>query len=204
VSAPLVAGSIIDKIPDQFPTQFPTQFPAKFQTRCFTQSNGLPNVTNSQSLILVLWGNGFDELAATIFVAGLRHMGKRVKLVGLNSQHITGHHGLTLVPDLSLEQALRAVKQVQCLIVPAPVAVLQQFSYDPRIAELLDNAIRRNALILVDGRPNNEQLIEQLAPFSDFAGQRLSGKPEQKVSLLEYPPHETLLSFVQTVLSPQI
>lgn len=162
-------------------------------------------MTNSQSLVLVLWGNGFDELAATIFVAGLRHMGKRVKLVGLNSQHITGHHGLTLVPDLSLEQALRTVKQVQCLIVPAPVAVLQQFSYDPRIAELVDNAIRLNALILVDGRPNNEQLIiEQLAPFSDGSGQRPRGRPTQKVSLLEYPPHESLLSFVQTVLSPQI
>lgn len=110
-------------------------------------------MTTSSHLILVLWGQGFDEIAASIFVAELRRLGKRVKLVGLNSQQIVGQHGVTLVPDLPLGQALRAAHRIQCIIVPAPFAALTQFSYDPRLAELLGLANNQHALMVMDASP---------------------------------------------------
>ena len=56
--------------------------------------------------VLVLWAERFDEAAATIFVTVLREAGLRVKVVGLTPPPVSGAHGLALVPDLSLDQAL--------------------------------------------------------------------------------------------------
>ena len=147
----------------------------------------------SHSIILVLWGQGFDEIAASIFVAELRHLGKRVKLVGLNSQHIAGQHGVTLVPDLSLGQALQSANRIQCLIIPAPLAVLQQFSYDPRLAELLAIVARNQALTVVAALASDHSPF-QINNFSTFT----------PAELLAYPTNDELLPFVHTYLAPRI
>jgi hypothetical protein len=150
-------------------------------------------VTASQQIILVLWGQGFDEIAASIFVAELRRLGKRVRLVGLNSQHIAGQYGVTLLPDLPLGQALRTANRIRCIIVPAPLASLQQFSYDPRLAELLGIAMNHQALAVVAASPT-ESLHPQTNSLSQFA----------MLHLLPYPPNEELLSFVQGELVPRL
>jgi len=144
-------------------------------------------------IVLVLWGQGFDEIAASIFVAELRRLGKRVKLVGLNQQHIAGQHGLTLVPDLPLGQALSVANRIQCIIVPAPLAALQQFSYDPRLAELVGLAAHNQAFVVVDS-----PVSHNLYPFTANA------PPFSNIIQLEYPSCEELLPFVQTVLAPRL
>jgi hypothetical protein len=149
------------------------------------------NVTATHHIILVLWGQGFDEIAASIFVAELRRLGKRVKLVGLNSQHIAGQHGVTLVPDLPLGQALRVANRIQCLIVPAALATLQQFSYDPRLAELLGLATSQQALIVI----NTPEAAEPPAARSFFSGVERA---------LEYPATPALVDFVQMTLSARL
>lgn len=144
-------------------------------------------------MILVLWGYGFDEIAASIFVAELRRAGKRVKLVGLNSQQIAGQHGVILFPDLLLGQALRAANRIQCIIVPAPLAALKQFSHDPRLAELLGLATSQNALVVANASPAVEH---------DLSHTSLPVFPLHR--LLPYPSPEELMGFVQNVLVPRL
>ena len=147
-------------------------------------------MTASNRTIFVLWGQGFDEIAASIFVGELRRMGKRVKLVGLNQQTTVGQNGLILVPDLALGQALSAAQQVHCLLVPAPLTALQQFSHDPRLVELLQRAVDNQALIVVETPPADahQGQVNQLPPF-----------PTRQI--LPYPAIEELLTFVQTELA---
>ena len=172
---------------------------AQLQAKCGLASSRFANVRSSCHSILVLWGKGFDEIAASIFLAELRRMGKRVKLVGLNSQHSAGQHGVTLVPDLPLGQALRMANKVCCLIVPAPLSVLQQFSYDPRIAELLGLSTNNGALFVV--HHTHARGLEQVQrddstesfPFL-IAGEHV----------LEYPETDALLNFVQGPLRARL
>ena len=120
-------------------------------------------------------------------------MGRRVKLVGLKHQQIAGQHGLTLVPDLSLGQALQAGKQTPCIIIPAPLAALQQFSYDPRLAELLQLATENEAVFLVAALPADKSLLQlnALPPF-------------ETLRMMTYPVIEELLSFIQTELGSRL
>ena len=171
-----------------------TVFPKYMPTGSVAQRAWFTNVTTTSLTILVLWGQGFDEIAASIFVAELRRMGKRVKLVGLNSQRIVGQHGLALVPDLTLGQALRHATHIGCIIVPAPLAALQRFSYDPRLAELLEAAANNHALIVSDGGYVSSH-DAAYAPRG-FAAPARPG--------LGYPSHIALIPFVHEVLSPQI
>jgi hypothetical protein len=157
-----------------------------FLGRYFASLSRLVIVTDSNRTVLVFWGQGFNEIAASIFVGELRRLGMRVKLVGLNSRQIAGQHGLTLVPDWTLGQALDLADQVKCIVIPAPLAALQQFSYDPRLAELLQVVVSCQALLVVDCR----QIASPLFPSPYHA--------------LEYPSLETLVPFVQAVLWPRL
>jgi hypothetical protein len=148
-------------------------------------------VTDYLDDVLVLWGQGFDEITASIFVVELRRAGVRVKLMGLNSRQIAGQHGLALVPDLTLGQALRRANRTCCIILPAPVAAIKQFSYDPRLAELLGRAVSHRALLVMDAPPTNEVLL---------------GNPllQSFPNVLAYPPFEELISFVHIILGPRL
>lgn len=145
--------------------------------------------------VLVLWGQGFDEITASIFVVELRRAGVRVKLMGLNSRQIAGQHGLALVPDLTLGQALRRADRIRCIILPAPVAAIKQFSYDPRLAELLERAAGNQALLVMDALPTHELLLSN--PL-------LQSFPNALTDTLAYPPFEELISFVHINLGPRL
>ena len=152
-------------------------------------------MTASHYAVLVLWGQGFDEIAASIFVAELRRLGIHVKLVGLKSRQSAGQHGLTLVPDLTLGQALRMGDRIHCIIVPAPLVALQQFSYDPRLAELLRPAqenppfLVANALSIPQDQSGNPFFSSLSTPLFDTS---------------TYPPVTALLLFIQEVLEPRL
>jgi hypothetical protein len=164
-------------------------------------------------IVLVLWGQGFDEVAASIFVAELRRLGERVQLVGLNRQQLAGHHGLTLVPDLPLGQALSVASRIQSIIVPAPLATLQQFSYDPRLAELLGRAMDNHALLVLNAMPSQEhsRVLFQPASHSPPLPKLTSGPnatpspaPDLSLNLLVYPATDELITFVQFELAPRL
>lgn len=92
-------------------------------------------MSRSEEYIFVLWGNGFDEATATIFVTELRRVGFRVKMVGLTQRHLGGACGLVLVPDMTLEQALPLVDKVSCLVVPYTSSGSKRLWNDPRLSE---------------------------------------------------------------------
>ena len=113
-------------------------------------------MTQLRNYHFVLWGEGFDEITATIFVTKLRKAGLLVKLVGLNAQHLAGAHGLTLVPDLTLGHAVKLVRQTAAVIMPCTGPELLPFSIDPRLNEFLTQAQLNNACLVIKESPQLE------------------------------------------------
>ncbi len=97
-------------------------------------------MVKSRDYVFVLWGDRFDETVATIFVTELREAGLLVKVVGLTSRHISGAHGLTLLPDLTLDQALPLADQAVCLIIPATSQWGKRLNNDPRVHKFIKQA----------------------------------------------------------------
>jgi len=111
--------------------------------------------------VFVLWSDGFDEMAATIFVSELREAGLLVQVVGLLPRQINGAHGLALVPDLTLDQALPLASSAICIIVPSSSRWGKHFDNDPRIYQLLKQA-HQNQAIFVTGikKEVNDTLLD--------------------------------------------
>jgi transcriptional regulator GlxA family with amidase domain len=101
-------------------------------------------------IVFVLWADRFDETLAALFVAELRKAGLRVKLVSLAGQPSSGAYGLTLVPDLTLEQALPMAQQASCVVIPCGDAGLKRLKNDPRIQQFLVQTHAAGAMFVVD------------------------------------------------------
>lgn len=100
-------------------------------------------------MVFVLWADRFDETLAALFVADLRKAGLRVKLVSLAGQPSSGAYGLTLVPDLTLEQALPMAQQASCVVIPCGDAGLKRLKNDPRIQQFLVQTHNAGAAFIV-------------------------------------------------------
>lgn len=148
-------------------------------------------MTDAQPVVLTLWGQGFDEIVAATFVGELRRLGVRVKTVGLNMQQTMGRHGLALLPDLTLDQALSLVQQASCVIIPGTTAHLQRFGYDPRLAELLQRAAAANTLFVISQSPPPPGAPQRELPAT------LAGA-------LTYLDDQNIGDFVRSVLMPQL
>lgn len=85
----------------------------------------------------VLWGDGFDEVLAVTFVTALRKAGLRVKLVGLRLQPMTGAYGVTLLPEIALDEALTDREHLSGLVVPCDEGGWQRLQQEPRLYQLL-------------------------------------------------------------------
>lgn len=142
-------------------------------------------MTHAHPMVLTLWGQGFDEIVAATFAGELRRLGVRVKTVGLNMQQTMGRHGLTLLPDLTLDQALSLAQQTSCVIVPGTIGHLQQFGYDPRLAELLQRTAAAKSIFVVGQSP-----IPAGPPTLDGA--------------LTYAEGDDINAFVRGVLMPRL
>lgn len=138
-------------------------------------------------IAFVLWADRFDEALAALFVAELRKAGLRVKLVSLASQPSSGAYGLTLVPDLTLEQALPLVGQASCVVIPCGAAGLKRLKNDPRLQEFLVQAHNADAAFIVHQSGVND-LARCAWPFSS--------KPEPVV----YTDGEDALGAVRRVV----
>ncbi len=140
--------------------------------------------TKLRQPILVLWGDGGEETVATIFVAELRAAGRLVKLVGLGGKRLVGVHGLALIPDMTLGQALAHASKAAYVIIPFTGAGLQRFATDPRLQQLCELA-----------RSNGAQFIHS-NDAAARAALRTIIDTDPSCDLLTYPQGEALFEFV--------
>ena len=136
---------------------------------------------NVRDYIFVLWGNQFDPLAAIVFVTQLREAGLRVKLVGLARQRTRGTHGVTLVPDLTLEQVLPLANKAIGVIIPCDSLGSPQLLNDPRLEDFFAQAGRAKFVI---GQTSNLAFDSLFPPLSDH-------------QIVIYPDHEDLVAFAR-------
>jgi hypothetical protein len=134
--------------------------------------------------VFVLWGDKFEERAATIFVAELREAGLRVKVVGLTPQQIHGWHGLALVPDLTLDQALSLAASTICLVIPYASPGIKRLKNDPRLADLFLQADAHQARFVL-GQVSESELAEAGLP------------PLSSEQVMIYPESEDLVGFAR-------
>jgi len=138
----------------------------------------------TRDYVFVLWGDGFDETVATIFVTELREAGLLVKVVGLTPRQISGARGLALVPDLTLDQALPLAAQAIGLIIPAAAGQSQWLNNDPRLGQFFEQASSNQARFVMGSRPEIGQAELEL-PAS------VQGK------VMVYPEAEGVMKFAR-------
>lgn len=123
-------------------------------------SNEVNLMPTCKHYIFVLWGHNFDEQMATIFVTELRRAGWLVKVVGLTPGTLSGVHGLALLPDLTLGQALPLASRAVCIIIPTTSLDFDYLHTDPRLHNFIQQATVHGAQFVIGPLPNN--LTERL------------------------------------------
>ena len=124
---------------------------------------------DTKDYIFVLWGEQFEAVSAAIFVTELREIGLRVKLVSFNRTRITGTHGLTLYPDLILEQALPLANKTIAVIIPCGSLGTKPLENDPRLADFFHEAYESSAQFVIGQQLKTSYLadINLLPPEQD-------------------------------------
>jgi len=140
----------------------------------------------SHNYVFVLWGNKFEEATASIFITHLREEGLKVKVVGLSARRLKGAHGLALVPDLTLDQALPLATRAICVILPYISHGIKRLMNDPRLRIFLERASTNKATFVI-GHLNGFDITEiGLFPEATDAA-----------SVLIYPNNEDLVRFAR-------
>lgn len=103
----------------------------------------------SQRCCFVLWSEQCDEAAAALFVTNLRAAGLRVWVVGVSGKRLTGAHGLGLMTDLALDQAIDLAHGLSCIILPCGGERLERLLNDPRLVTLLQVGAAQQAQFLL-------------------------------------------------------
>ncbi len=142
----------------------------------------------SQRCCFVLWGEQCDEAAAALFVTNLRAAGLRVWVVGVSGKRLTGAHGLGLMTDLALDQAIALAPAVICLILPCDSERLARLLNDPRLVTLLQAGAAQRTQFLLAGKEGDTASAHHLADL--FAGLQVGF----------YPAADTLLPFIQQLI----
>jgi hypothetical protein len=135
-----------------------------------------------------LWGDQCDEAAAALFVATLRAAGLRVWMVAISGKRIGGVHGLQLVADLALDQALPLADDAICVIAPCPAETLVHFLHDPRLHTFLERITLRGIPLFLAPSPYGKEQPKLLLDLALPIG-----------VLTCYPPGEALLPFIHTL-----
>ena len=142
----------------------------------------------SQRCCFVLWGEQCDEAAAALFVTNLRAAGLRVWVVGISGKRLIGAHGLGLLTDLALDQALVLAAAAICLILPCGGERLERLLNDPRLVTLLQVGAAQQAQFLLAGNEGDDALCGDLRRF--FPGLQVGF----------YPAADDLLPFIQRLI----
>lgn len=142
----------------------------------------------SQRCCFVLWGEQCDEAAAALFITNLRAAGLRVWVVGVSGKRLTGAHGLGLLTDLALDQAIALAPAAICLILPCDSERLARLLNDPRLVTLLQVGAAQQAQFLLAGEEDSTAPARYLADL--FAGLQVGF----------YPAADVLLPFIQRLI----
>jgi hypothetical protein len=121
-------------------------------------SGSAPRRRADQRVAYVLWGDGFDEVMAVRLLTALRKLAIQSFLVGLRSQGMRGAYGITLVPNLTLDEGLAARHAVGWIVLPWPGESLRSLLTEPRLLQLL-TAPANAPVALIVLRP---ALVEEL------------------------------------------
>lgn len=128
-----------------------------------------------KEIVLVLWGEGCDEVLAVGWVRRLRAQGRRVYLVGVSGRRTRGQYGVSLEPDMGLDEGLELAGRAGLVIVPCDMRTAQRLRDDPRLDALLASADRPGTRFLV--HPSVRGIVAGLAPDAEMAG--LDSKTEE-------------------------
>ncbi|HRX02144.1 MAG TPA: hypothetical protein P5148_03265 [Anaerolineae bacterium] len=103
----------------------------------------------SRDRCFILWADRFDEAVAAIFVTELRKAGLRTSLVRAAGQSDTGANGLTLVPDMGIDEGRVLADRATCVVIPCNSAAIQQLRIDPRVDEFLGVALATDVILVI-------------------------------------------------------
>jgi hypothetical protein len=135
-----------------------------------------------KGMVLVLWTNYFDEVAATSLVTAFRKLGIRVKLVGLSHRGATGASGLTLVPDVTLEQAIAIANRATVVVMPGTQSAVQRLDNDPRVRDLLSRAYANQATFVTSAEAAQAVMA-------------LVGAQDAHLAIEPYPANKDMIEF---------
>ncbi len=121
-----------------------------------------------QSTTFVFWGYRCDEVAAVTYSSGLRRLGLRVQIVGIAVHGLEGVYGVTLQPDLLLNDALAQAKKAICVILPCDDAALRRFLSDDRLQGFLQTAWNNGARFVT--QDETEELLQSLLSGGEESG----------------------------------
>jgi putative intracellular protease/amidase len=118
--------------------------------------NRHPHLTRRTGYVFILWADKFEEAEAAIFATELRRAGLPVKLIGLTGEWSAGIHGLALLSDLTLGEALPLASKELCVILPCHAATARRLENYPRVLDFFEQANLSGAQFVVkhrDGGP---------------------------------------------------
>ena len=94
-------------------------------------------------MIYVLLAEGFEEIEALTPVDMLRRAGYDVRTVGIAKKTVTGAHGISVIADLTAEEA--SDEDVQMVILPGGMPGTKHLAASPFVEELLKRLSARGA-----------------------------------------------------------
>lgn len=99
---------------------------------------------------LVLVADGFDEQTAIYCVRALRDAGIAVALVGLPAGLVTGNRGISVQPDLSLDELPLDVSSA-LVVIPGGRRSAAALLTDPRVHDLVEATAASSGKVAVLG-----------------------------------------------------
>ena len=89
-------------------------------------------------MVYILLGDGFEEAEAIVPADLLRRAGVEVLFVGLDTLAVTGGHGITVVADLTLEQA--ELERLRMLVLPGGLGGVESIQMNLFATSLIQRA----------------------------------------------------------------
>jgi hypothetical protein len=125
----------------------------------------MPKIDKAQ--VILLLADGFEEAATITILTTLRQAGLAVNLVSLRSKRVNGAHGLTIIPNTSLDQVLMAPPPVLALVLPGGAAHLARLRIDPRVNTLVQYSLLAEA-VLVGVENQATKMVNDLAEVKNL------------------------------------
>lgn len=134
--------------------------------------------TFSKNKVLILLAPGFEESVTVYCMEQMREASLQVSLVGLSNGLIRGIHGLSIQPDISLDQ-LEPSGQVKLVVIPGGRKCTSSLLADPRVFQLLKITIASNGIVAATS--NAASILKQTGLTKKFPSTWLI--PEHELEL---------------------